>query len=75
MIIKKISTMKLNDDVIRQVKYSNTAKARLMYEFDVSLQTSLRWLENEPDGDLTKVKAIRLLAEELKVPEETILTE
>ena len=68
--------MKVNTEVLDLLKFSNTAKARLMYEFDVSEQTVLRWVEmNKEDGDLTRVRAVRLLAEELKMPVDNILME
>ena len=68
--------MKINSEVLNVLKYSNTAKARLMYEFDVSEQTVLRWAEmNKANGSLTTARALRLLAEELNVPEDNILME
>ena len=68
--------MKVNSDVLNLLKFSNKARARLMYEFDVSEQTIVRWAElNKPDGDLTRVKAVKLLAEELKMPVDNILME
>ena len=68
--------MKLSSEAIEGIKSSNSAQARIMTEFDVSWNTVYRWTrENEPDGDLTKTKAVKLLAEELNMPEESILTE
>lgn len=67
--------MKVNEEVIDKVKFNNRVKARLMYEFDVSVQTVVKWLNNDADGELTKAKAVKILSEELNIPEETILTE
>jgi len=67
--------MKVNIEVVEKVKFSNRAKARLMYEFDVSEQTVSRWLDNKTNGELTRVKAVKIIAEELAIPEESILTE
>jgi hypothetical protein len=67
--------MKVNTEIINLVKSSNRAKARLSYEFDVSPQTVSRWLDNEPDGELTKARAVKIIADELAIPEETVLTE
>ena len=68
--------MKVNSDVLNLLKFNIKARARLMYEFDVSEQTVVRWAEmNKRDGDLTRVKAVKLLAEELKMPVDNILME
>ena len=71
--------MKVSDEVLNLLKYgekSNMVRARLMLELDVSDQTIMRWArENEKDGYLTRVTVIKLLAEELGVAEDMILTE
>lgn len=67
--------MKINEDILRRIKTSNKVKARLCYEFDVSAQTVYRWLSNEPDGYLTRYRAVKIIAEELNIPPEKILTE
>jgi len=66
--------MKLSNEAIIGIRCSNVAQARLMTEFDVSWNTVYRWArENAIDGELTKVRVVRLLAEELKMPEDAIL--
>ena len=68
--------MKVNETVINQLRNSNKAKAALMHRLDISAQTIERWYkENETDGDLTKATAVRLLSQELGIPEAEILTE
>ena len=68
--------MKLSNEALNRLKYSNTAKGLLMYEFNVGTSTIWRWItENEPDGDLTRVKAVKLLAKEFNMPEDAILTD
>jgi hypothetical protein len=67
--------MKVDVGIINELRFSNKAKARLCYEFDVSAQTVARWLCNYPDSELTRAKAIKIIAEELNIPEESILTE
>ena len=70
--------MKVNSEVIERLRFSKTAKARLMYEFNVGPTTIWRWMnENEKygDGDLTRAKAVRLIAEELGVSEDSVLCE
>ena len=68
--------MKLSNDVLEKLKFSRKAKARLMYEFNVGHSSMYRWMrDNESDGELTRVKAVRIIAEELGLPENTILTE
>ena len=66
--------MKLSNQAIYGLKYSHTAKARIMYEFNIGTSTIWRWItENETDGDLTKVRAVKLIAKELNMPEDAIL--
>ena len=71
--------MKIRDEVIDLLKYGarrNLTRARLMREFDVSEQTVMSWAnENAKDGELTRVTAVKLLAEELGLAEDAILTE
>ena len=68
--------MKLSSEAINGLNFSNKAKGRLMCELDVSKETIYRWLrENRANGELTRVMAIRLIAEELNLPESAILTE
>jgi len=68
--------MKLSNNVINSLRISHKAKARLMYELNVGTSTIWRWVsENAPDGELTRMRAVRILAEELNLPEDEILTE
>ena len=73
---QKNKKMKLSDNAINSLRISHKAKARLMYELNVGTSTVWRWIsENAPDGELTRVRAVRILAEELNLPEEGVLME
>jgi len=68
--------MRLSNEAISGIKGNNHLQARLMTEFDVSWNTVNRWVgENKVDGELTRVRAVKILANELSMPEEKILTE
>jgi len=66
--------MKISNEALNVLRFSKTAKARLMYEFNLGPSTIQRWIsENLSDGDMTRVRVVKLLAEELNLPEESIL--
>lgn len=66
------------------MKLSNTAigkitvrtRNRLALELDCSVPTIDRWIkENEPNGDLTKASAVKIIAEETELDQSEILEE
>ena len=66
--------MKLSGEVVSKLKGSNAAQARLMKEFNVSGQAIVRWInENAKNGNLTKVVAVKAIAEEFGMSEEMVL--
>lgn len=68
--------MKVKENILELVKASNKVKARLAYELDVSGQSVFRWIQaNEPDGELTRQKAVNVISVELGIPADEILTE
>jgi hypothetical protein len=75
-VIKKSKNMRINEDVIKKLRKSNTARARVQYELNISPATMYRIMyANGKNSDLTKAGAVKVLSEELGVPEESILTE
>lgn len=59
-----------------EAKSSITTKAknRLALELDCSVYTVDRWIkENAENGDLTKAKAVEIIAEESGIPADEIL--
>lgn len=67
--------MKLTTKAKKKLDGSNKAKARLCAEFDSSYDTVQRWIrENEDDSKLTTVKAVKILEEEIGLPQTEILT-
>ena len=72
----KKSDMKVKDEIISKLRLSQRAKNRIMYELSISSATLYRFLkENAMDSDLTKARVVRLIAEELGLPEDSILEE
>ena len=66
--------MRLSDEAIKGIRASIPAQARLMNELNVSSQTIWRWTkENEANGNLTKTIAVKAIAEELDLDENSIL--
>jgi transcriptional regulator with XRE-family HTH domain len=67
--------MKINNEVIKEIRKSDTALIRLITGLGIKYSTLYKWLQNKDDNDLTKVKAIKIIANELNIPEEGIVTE
>jgi hypothetical protein len=64
--------MKLSDKAIKAI--TTQATNRLALEFKCSVYTVSRWVkDNESNGDLTKARAIQIIAEETGLPETEIL--
>jgi len=68
--------MNLTNQVIEILRENMALRNRIAIELDCSEQTIRRWLnENEPDGDLTKASALKIISEETGLTNEEILTE
>jgi hypothetical protein len=68
--------MRLNEDVITRLRNNKRAKARVLYELDICPATLYRIINaNDNNNDFTKMGAVKVIAEELGVAEESILTE
>lgn len=57
-------------------KITVRTKNRLALEFDCSVPTIDRWIkDNDENGDLTKARAIQIIAEETELSDSEILEE
>jgi hypothetical protein len=66
--------MILSEKVVSAMKRNSRVKNRIALEMDSSVQTVERWIkENEPNGRLTAVRLVQIIAEELEVNESEIL--
>lgn len=66
--------MKLSNNAIGKITVRT--RNRLALELDCSVPTIDRWIkENEPNGDLTKATAVKVIAEETGLKESKILEE
>lgn len=66
--------MILTDTAIQKI--TTRAINRIALELDCSVYTVKRWLDaNEPNGDLTKTKAVQIISEETGLTDSEILLE
>lgn len=64
--------MKLTKKAIKAM--TTKAKTRIALEFNCSAYTVERWIkDNEPNGDLTKSKAVEIISEETELEVSEIL--
>lgn len=64
----------IKQEIIDQVKKNTRAKTMLAYEFSKHFTTIERWLDvNDPM--LTTPAGIRVISEQLEIPESELLTE
>lgn len=67
--------MKLANKAKKLLNENNAAKARLCAAFDASYDTVQRWIrKNDNDSKLTTLKAVRIISEEIRMPEDQILS-
>jgi len=72
--------MKITKEIIKRIRTHKRERVELISElakaFNTNLRTPERWIhDNEPDGNLTKEKSVRIICEVLAVEKETVLTE
>ncbi len=61
---------------LARTKMTTRAKNKLALEMDCSVHTIERWIsDNEPNGNLTKSKAIQIIGEETGLHPDEILSE
>ena len=66
--------MRISEKAIKAI--TTKAHNRLALEMDCSIYTVVRWIkENEPNGDLTKARAVQIISEETGIPEGEVLEE
>ena len=66
--------MTITDQAIELI--TTRAINRIALEFDCSVYTVKRWIDaNEPNGDLTKTKAVQIISEETGLTDSEILME
>lgn len=66
--------MKLTSEAAELVKKNRRCINRLALEMDVHSASVERWIkDNEPDGDLTKAKAVEIIAQEIEMDKNSIL--
>lgn len=66
----------IKQEIIDKLKSNIRAKAALSYEFNKHQTTVERWIDsNENDSALTTPPALRIISEELGIPQSEILAE
>lgn len=68
--------MILKNEIIEMMRKNTRIKVRLAYELKTSYPSVRRWMfENKPNGNLTTIKAVQIISEELQIPMQSILEE
>lgn len=68
--------MRIKKKVLEKIDESDTTVVRLVRELKVSYPTVRRWINaNEEDGQLTTATAVKIIREELGLPDSQILEE
>lgn len=68
------TTIKLRAEVIEAIKKGLSVKNRLQYELNISYLTLQRWLNNN-DDKLTLPKCLQIIADELGIDKDELLTQ
>jgi DeoR/GlpR family transcriptional regulator of sugar metabolism len=68
--------MKVRKEILEMVRKNTKIRRELAHQLDVSDASIARYMrENSPNGTFTKVKAVKIIAENLNLPESIILEE
>lgn len=66
--------MRLKQKIVLKIKGMPRIPTRIAYEINISIQTAYRWIaQNKENGDLTRLKILQILSEELNVPIDDLL--
>ena len=66
--------MKLTHIIVERINGRSDIKKALINEFRIDRSTLLRWIrDNEPNGPLTRLRALEIIASMLNEPIESVL--